>query len=48
MTHGDAGIKVSVLCPQSVRTEMTRGLEDHVASIDGLLEPEPVADTNPT
>ena len=44
MTHGDAGIKVSVLCPQAVRTKMTRGLEDHVASIDGLLEPEPVAE----
>jgi hypothetical protein len=23
---------------------MTRGLEDHVASIDGMLEPEPVAE----
>ena len=44
MTHGDAGIKVSVLCPQAVLTQMTRGLEDHVASIDGLLEPEPVAE----
>ena len=44
ITHGDAGIRVSVLCPQAVRTQMTRGLEDHVASIDGLLEPEPVAE----
>lgn len=44
MTHGDEGIKVSVLCPQAVRSEMTKGLEDHVASIDGMLEPEPVAD----
>jgi NAD(P)-dependent dehydrogenase (short-subunit alcohol dehydrogenase family) len=43
MTHGDAGIKVSVLCPQAVRTEMTRGHEDHVAAIDGMMEPEPVA-----
>lgn len=43
MTHGDQGIKVSVLCPQAVRTEMTRGHEDHVAAIDGMLEPEPVA-----
>lgn len=43
MTHGDEGIKVSVLCPQAVRTEMTRGHEDHVAAIDGMLEPEPVA-----
>lgn len=44
MTHGDDGIKVSVLCPQAVRTEMTRGHEDHVAAIDGMMEPEPVAD----
>ena len=43
MTHGDEGIKVSVLCPQAVRTEMTRGHEDHVAAIDGMMEPGPVA-----
>lgn len=43
MTHGDDGIKVSVLCPQAVRTEMTRGHEEHVAAIDGMMEPEPVA-----
>lgn len=43
LTHGDQGIKVSVLCPQAVRTEMTRGHEDHVAAIDGMMEPEPVA-----
>ncbi len=40
MSYGDQGIKVSVLCPQAVRTEMTRGHEDHVAAIDGMLEPE--------
>ncbi|MEL6966682.1 MAG: SDR family oxidoreductase [Pseudomonadota bacterium] len=44
LTHGDDGIKVSVLCPQAVRTEMTKGHEDHVASIDGMMEPEPVAE----
>ena len=44
ITYGDHGIKVSVLCPQAVRSAMTEGLEDHVASIDGMLEPEPVAD----
>ena len=44
MTYGDQGIKVSVLCPQAVRTEMTRGHEDHVAAIDGMMEPEPVAE----
>jgi NAD(P)-dependent dehydrogenase (short-subunit alcohol dehydrogenase family) len=44
ITYGDQGIGVSVLCPQAVRSEMTRGLEDHVASIDGMLDPEPVAE----
>lgn len=43
LTYGDQGIKVSVLCPQAVRSEMTRGHEDGVASINGMLEPEPVA-----
>jgi NAD(P)-dependent dehydrogenase (short-subunit alcohol dehydrogenase family) len=43
LTYGDSGIGVSVLCPQAVRSEMTRGHEDSVASLDGLLEPEPVA-----
>ena len=44
LTHGDAGIKVSVLCPQAVRSEMTRGHEESVAAIDGMLEPEEVAE----
>jgi len=44
LTYGDQGIKVSVLCPQAVRTAMTAGHEDAVASIDGMLEPEPVAE----
>jgi len=43
MTHGDDGIKVSVLCPQAVRTAMTEGFGDHVAAIDGMLEPEVIA-----
>ena len=43
LTYGDSGIGVSVLCPQAVRSEMTRGFEDSVAALDGLLEPEPVA-----
>lgn len=42
-THYDDGIRVSVLCPQAVRSEMTRGHEDGVASLDGMLEPEQVA-----
>lgn len=43
LTYGDQGIKVSVLCPQAVRSEMTRGHEEGVAALDGMLEPEPVA-----
>lgn len=44
ISYGDRGIGVSLLCPQAVRTEMTRGFETGVASIDGMLDPEPVAD----
>jgi NAD(P)-dependent dehydrogenase (short-subunit alcohol dehydrogenase family) len=44
ITHGDDGIKVSVLCPQAVRTAMTAGNEGGVASVDGMLEPEAVAE----
>ena len=43
ITHADDGIKVSVLCPQAVRTAMIEGHEDHVAAIDGTLEPSEVA-----
>ena len=39
ITYGDQGIKVSVLCPQAVRTAMTaRG--PGVAGVDGMIEPE--------
>ncbi|HRD47779.1 MAG TPA: SDR family oxidoreductase [Caulobacter sp.] len=44
ITHGDQGIKVSVLCPQAVRTAMTAGNPDGVASVDGMMEPEPLAE----
>jgi len=44
ITHGREGIKVSVLCPQAVRTAMTAGNPDGVASVDGMLEPEQVAE----
>jgi NAD(P)-dependent dehydrogenase (short-subunit alcohol dehydrogenase family) len=44
ITHGDRGIKVSVLCPQAVRTAMTAGNPDGVASVDGMIEPEAVAE----
>jgi NAD(P)-dependent dehydrogenase (short-subunit alcohol dehydrogenase family) len=41
--YGDQGIKVSVVCPQAVRTGMT-GDADEVAAVDGWIEPEAVAD----
>jgi NAD(P)-dependent dehydrogenase (short-subunit alcohol dehydrogenase family) len=44
ITHGDQGIKVSVLCPQAVRTAMTADNPDGVASVDGMIEPEDVAE----
>jgi NAD(P)-dependent dehydrogenase (short-subunit alcohol dehydrogenase family) len=44
ITHGDDGIRVSVLCPQAVRTAMTAGNPDGVAAIDGMIEPEDVAE----
>jgi len=45
ITHGDQGIKVSVLCPQAVRTNMLLGIEDGgVAGVDGVLEPSRVAE----
>jgi NAD(P)-dependent dehydrogenase (short-subunit alcohol dehydrogenase family) len=45
ITYGDRGIKVSVLCPQAVRTAMTAGHEGGgVAGVDGMLEPDAVAD----
>jgi NAD(P)-dependent dehydrogenase (short-subunit alcohol dehydrogenase family) len=44
ITYGDQGLKVSVLCPQAVRTNMTAGtVEGGVAGVDGMLEPDDVA-----
>ncbi|MBA59877.1 MAG: short-chain dehydrogenase [Gammaproteobacteria bacterium] len=44
ITYGDQGLKVSVLCPQAVRTAMTADDPDGVASVDGMIEPEDVCD----
>lgn len=50
--HAHEGIRVSLLCPQAVRTAMTTGgggLGDgpatRAASVDGMIEPEAVADS---
>lgn len=46
ITYGDRGIKVSVLCPQAVRTQMTANTrEGGVAGVDGMLEPDQLAQT---
>jgi NAD(P)-dependent dehydrogenase (short-subunit alcohol dehydrogenase family) len=42
ITHGRDGIRVSVLCPQAVRTPMTAGGAG-VAGVDGMIEPEDAA-----
>ena len=44
ITYGPSGVKVSVLCPQAVNTAMIQGREDDVASVDGMIEPETLAD----
>ena len=45
ITYGDRGVRVSVLCPQAVRTAMTDRIPGGgVAGVDGMLEPERIAD----
>jgi len=47
MTHGDAGIKVSCLCPQGVRTRMLLGAEMSSTEnflVEGSVSPEDVAE----
>ena len=44
ITYGDQGIKVSIICPQAVRTAMTRE-GGGVAAVDGLMDPEVLADS---
>ncbi len=45
ITYGDRGLNVSVLCPQAVRSGMTAGTDSGgVAGVNGMLEPEAVAD----
>jgi NAD(P)-dependent dehydrogenase (short-subunit alcohol dehydrogenase family) len=44
ITYGDKGVRVSVLCPQAVRTAMIQGREGGSASVDGIIEPDELAD----
>lgn len=44
ITHREEGIRVSVLCPQAVRTPMLSSGEGSVATVDGVMEPDEVAD----
>ena len=48
ITHGDDGIRVSMICPQAVDTPLAQGLgsmERGPATLDGFISPEQVADT---
>jgi NAD(P)-dependent dehydrogenase (short-subunit alcohol dehydrogenase family) len=47
LTYRHQGIKVSMLCPQAVRTAMTANTQDQgtmAASGDGMMEPDQLAD----
>jgi NAD(P)-dependent dehydrogenase (short-subunit alcohol dehydrogenase family) len=47
ITHHDAGVRVSCLCPQAVETGMTRGLIERQRrrgrEVEGVLQPDEVA-----
>ena len=40
INNKEYNFNVSVICPQAVRTNMTKGREKDVAALDGMLEPD--------
>jgi NAD(P)-dependent dehydrogenase (short-subunit alcohol dehydrogenase family) len=42
--YGDRGIKISVLCPQAVDTNMLRSIASTSARMDGVVSPDEVAE----
>lgn len=44
ITYGAQGLKVSCVCPQAVDTAMIAGSKGGVAGVDGLMQPEEVAE----
>ncbi len=44
IAYGDQGVRVSVLCPQAVKTPMTEGRDQGAASIDGMITVEHLAE----
>jgi NAD(P)-dependent dehydrogenase (short-subunit alcohol dehydrogenase family) len=44
IAYGDRGIGVSVICPQAVRTPLVASTGGGVAGVDGMIEPEDVAE----
>lgn len=46
ITHGDEGVKVSMLCPQAVATRMTANIEGGgTAGVDGVITAAEVAES---
>lgn len=44
IAHADQGLSVHCLCPEGVKTNMTKGLEHSVLALSGFVEPSHVAD----